>query len=204
MSAYGSPCGVGSCAMRRESTTLPSDAVAVSSSGVSAVTLIVSERPASSLRSTSSRSAIRTSTSRADFLKPLSSAVTRYVPGIRNGAWKIPCSLVMTVTVVPMAALVMVMVAPGMMPPLVSRRVPAIVPRASCAAAGRGRATSVRTVKADVESVAVSRAAGTRRWPHCRVSRFIANPPPMLKYSNARRARRRRPKYKIYDCGITS
>ena len=78
MSAYGSPCAVGSWVMRRESTTVPSDALAVSSSGVSAVTVTVSSAvPVASDRSTSSRSAMRTSTSRAAVLKPASAAVTR-------------------------------------------------------------------------------------------------------------------------------
>ena len=42
MSVYGSPWGVGSCAMRRVSMTVPSDALVVSIRGISAVTLTVS------------------------------------------------------------------------------------------------------------------------------------------------------------------
>ena len=77
MSAYGSPCGVGSSEIRRASTTWPRDAFVVSISGVSAVTLTVStDAPTSSGISSPSRSLTRTSTSRTYFLKPESSTAT--------------------------------------------------------------------------------------------------------------------------------
>jgi hypothetical protein len=70
---------------------------------------------------------------------------TRYCPGSRYGAWKNPTSLVTTVTSVPMARLVMVTVAPGRTPRLLSRTEPVMVPLASWAIETAGRASTATT-----------------------------------------------------------
>ena len=70
--------------MRWASITWPAEPVETSSSGVPARTSTVSCcPPGSSVRSTVRRSATRTSTSRAAFLKPGISAETAYRPGAR-------------------------------------------------------------------------------------------------------------------------
>ena len=141
ISANGSPWGVGNSATRRVSTTWPSDALAVSSSGVAADTVISSTVPPTLIVSSSARrSPTRSSMpSRTSFLKPESVTVIEYMPEIRNGAWKKPTSLVTNVELVPMATLVTVTVAPGTMDLLWSRTTPVMVPRASCARTGTGR-----------------------------------------------------------------
>jgi hypothetical protein len=85
VSMYAVPSPSGSDAICLLSTVVPVIAVVVSSSGASAVTSTVSDRPPASIF-TSTRAAPATRTwllGMMTFLKPSSSTVTEYVPGFR-------------------------------------------------------------------------------------------------------------------------
>ena len=85
----------------------------------------------------------------SNFLKPGSSASTRYVPSGSSGARYKPFSFVITIRCVPVSTLVMVTVTPGRTPPDESDTVPSMAPLAACdcASAGTARARQMKMEK---------------------------------------------------------
>src|ERR687898_2087240 len=79
------------------------------------------------------------------FLKPWSSTETVYVPGMRNGAAKLPLASLTTDTDVPLSKSSMLTCAPGIGWPAGSVTVPTMLPVVTCASASNGRETDART-----------------------------------------------------------
>ena len=138
-------------------TVVPSSELLVWMSGVSAWMVTDSAIcPTSSLRSTLTFWSTPTWTlARLTFLKPLSSAVTLYVPVGISGAVYSPLESESTLRVKPLSVFTRFTVAPGSAPPLESRTVPRIVPVTACAASGCGssaatKAKPIATIQAAV------------------------------------------------------
>src|SRR5215208_2182094 len=79
------------------------------------------------------------------FLKPWSSTDTVYVPGMRNGAAKLPLASLTTDTDVPLSRSSMLTCAPGIGWPAGSVTVPTMLPVVTCASISTGHETDART-----------------------------------------------------------
>src|SRR5438477_3904770 len=124
--------------------TVPMVAFWVSTSGDSAVTIVVSESVLnSSVKLTRAVCCTCNSTSRVAVLKPLISVFTVYGPGGKAGTSNRPTALLTVVRVALVALFTTVTVAPGTTAPLESFTSPVMVPSV-CATHGAQRSKQVK------------------------------------------------------------